>query len=167
MKPIKGEKKIQSTYKDQLILTTHRVRYDARTAGQRKVVSIMLDELCSCELNYKSHIVFLLLAIISLGYGFGVGGDAQIPGIIGGVVMILAFAFTRKQILSLASAGGAIEVKVEGSNAKKIIDFIDAVELAKFSSGVPFLVGDIQEEPEEEDTISDGINIILDTDSRR
>ena len=126
------EKKILESDKGQLVLTSHRVRFDKSTAGQRKIVSITLDELCSCELNYKSHIVLILLAVLSVILGFIGGSNAIAVGIIGAIVFAIAYSLTRKQVLSLSSAGAVINVETKGMKTKDIKDFIDAVELAKF-----------------------------------
>jgi len=132
MKLMNDEKKILESDKGQLVLTSHRVRFDASTTGQRKIVSIMLDELCSCELNYKSHIILILLAVLSVLFGFVGGLDAIVAGIIGAIVFAIAYFLTRKQMLSLSSAGAAINVEAKGMKSEDVKDFIDAVELAKF-----------------------------------
>jgi hypothetical protein len=132
MKLMNDEKKVLEFDEGQLVLTSHRVRFDASAAGQRKIVSIMLDELCSCELNYKSHIILILLAVLSVIFGFVGGLSAIAPGIIGAIVFAIAYFFTRKQVLSLSSAGAAINIEAKGMKSEDIKDFIDAVELAKF-----------------------------------
>ena len=132
MKLMNDEKKILESDKGQLVLTSHRVRFDASTAGQRKIVSIMLDELCSCELNYKSHIILILLAALSVLFGFVGGSHAIVAGIIGAIVFAIVYFLTRKQMLSLSSAGAVINVEAKGMKPKDVKDFIDAVELAKF-----------------------------------
>ena len=132
MKLMNDETKILESDGGQLVLTSHRVRFDASTAGQRKIVSIMLDELCSCELNYRSHIVLILIAVLSAILGFA-GGSETIPvGIAGAVILAVAYFLTRKHMLSLSSAGAAINVEAKGMKSEDIKDFIDAVELAKF-----------------------------------
>ena len=133
MKLMDNEKRILESDKGQLVLTTHRVRFDASTAGQRKIVSIMLDELSSCELNYKSYIILLLLAVLSVIFGFAGGAlGTIIAGIVGAVVFVAAYMLTRKQMLSLSSAGGTIDVEARGMKSEDIKDFIDATERAKF-----------------------------------
>ena len=132
MKLMNDERNILESDKGQLVITSHRVRFDASAAGQRKIVSIMLDELCSCELNYKSHIILILLAILSVIIGFVGGSDTIVAGIVGAIVLAVAYFLTRKQMLSLSSAGGAINVEAKGMKSEDIKDFIDAVELAKF-----------------------------------
>jgi hypothetical protein len=134
MNLMNDEKNIIESDKGQLVLTSHRVRFDVSTAGQRKIVSIMLDELCSCELNYKSHIILILLAVLSVLFGFVGGSDAIVAGIIGAIVFAIAYFLTRKQMLSLSSAGAVINVEAKGMKSEDVKDFIDAVELAKFES---------------------------------
>lgn len=131
MKLINNEKKILESDKGQLILTTHRVRFDGSTAGQRKIVSIMLDEVCSCELNYKSHIILVALAALSLIFGFAGGSETMLAGVIGAIIFAVTFFFTRKQMLSISSGGAAINVEAKGMKSEAVKDFIDAVELAK------------------------------------
>ena len=137
MKLINDEQKILQSDTGQLILTTHRVRFDASASGQRKIVSIMLDELCSCELNASSNILLILLAAVSaiMGlFGFLAGDLIMIPtGIVGAIVFAMAYLYTRRQALSLASAGATINVAAKGMKAEDIKDFIDAVEQAKFA----------------------------------
>ena len=132
MKLMNDERKILESDKGQLVLTSHRVRFDASVVGQRKIVSIMLDEICSCELNYKSHIILILLAVLSVIFGFVGGSDAIVAGIVGAIVFAVAYFLTRKQMLSLSSAGAAINVEAKGVKSEDIKGFIDAVELAKF-----------------------------------
>ncbi|MCU7927220.1 MAG: hypothetical protein KZQ97_12360 [Candidatus Thiodiazotropha sp. (ex Dulcina madagascariensis)] len=120
MKVMNDERKILESDKGQLVLTSHRLRFDASTAGQRKIVSIMLDELCSCELNYKSHIILILLAVLSVIFSFVGGSDAIAAGIIGEIVFAVAYFLTRKQMLSLSSAGAAINVEAKGMKSEDI-----------------------------------------------
>jgi divalent metal cation (Fe/Co/Zn/Cd) transporter len=132
MKLMNDERKILESDKGQLVLTSHRVRFDASAAGQRNLGSIMLDELCSCELNYKSHLILILLALLSIIFGFVGGADTILAGAIGAIVFPVAYFLTKKQILSLSSAGGAINIEAKGMKSEDVKDFIDAVELAKF-----------------------------------
>ena len=132
MKFMKDESVILESNTGQLVLTSHRVRFDASTAGQRKIVSIMLDEICSCELNYKSNITLIILAAVSLILGVGSGSEALKIGVVAAVVFLAAYFFTRKQMLSLSSAAASIDVEVKGMKTDDVKDFIDAVEHAKF-----------------------------------
>lgn len=135
MKLMSGEKKILESDKGQLVLTTHRVRYDVSAAGQRKIVSIMLGELCSCELNYQSYILLIILSAFSLLLGVAgstYGAVVLVIGIIACIVFAAAFFLTKKTILSLSSAGAVINVETKGMKPEMIKEFIDAVESAKF-----------------------------------
>ncbi len=44
-----------------LTLTTHRVRSEAERGGKMSITSIMLEELCSCEVRFTSYSLFLKL----------------------------------------------------------------------------------------------------------
>lgn len=133
MKMLDDEKTILESNNNQLVLTTHRVRFDGKsTTGETKIVSIMLDELCSCELTVKSYFILLLLAAISIIYAFTANG-ALLTGILGAILFGAAFWFTRKQTLSLSSAAASIDVIVKGMNITEIREFIDSVESTKFA----------------------------------
>ena len=132
MKLMKDEAVILESNTGQLVLTSHRVRFDASTAGQRKIVSIMLDEICSCELNYKSNITLIILAGLSFVFGVAGGSEALKLGIVVAVALLAAYFLTRKQMLSLSSAASSIDVEVKGMKTDDVKDFIDAVEHAKF-----------------------------------
>ena len=133
MKLINEEKTLLESNNGQLVLTTHRVRFDGKsTTGETKIVSILLDELCSCELTVKSYPILILLAALSLLYAF-VGINSTLAGIVGAVIFGVAFWFTRKQTLSLASAGAAINVESKNMKLVEVREFIDSVESTKFA----------------------------------
>lgn len=132
MELLSNEKTIQESANGQLVLTTHRVRFDGKnTTGETKIVGIMLDEVSSCELTVKSRPVLLLLAIIFIIVAFTVDGSF-LAGLIGAVCLGAAFWLTRKQTMSISSAAASIDVEVKGMSVAKIRELIDSVEKAKF-----------------------------------
>ena len=118
-----------------LTLTTHRLRFYSKEWGRARLTSIMLDQLCSCELHYKSYVVLLAVAMLA--------GLAMFAGLVGGqdsqplaclVVALLfvgAYYFTRRQALVFASGAAKIEVATKGMGLDTAIAFIDAVEAAQ------------------------------------
>lgn len=120
-----------------LILTTHRVRYQAETFGNAAVRSIMLEELASCALVHSSNIIFLVLAGISLVLGLLVAatGDrmegAFVIGAILAIVFVIAYFASRRQVLALASAGATIMVNTQGMKLEVAKQFIERTEAAK------------------------------------
>ena len=138
MQPIQHETTI-ATCGDHVTLTTHRLRYDCKIVGQRVVRSIMLDELVSCEMKHTSNLMFLVLAMISfLGAIYVFVGHTDpdsekhaILAVIVGVILVLVFFLTRRQIISLASAGVTIRFEIPSGNPDEILAFIDNIEHAK------------------------------------
>jgi hypothetical protein len=127
---IDGEKKIMESGNGELILTTHRVRYDSKIMGKQTIVSMMLDEVCSCEMNYKSNAILVLLAGLSFLAGFS-GIYLPLVGIGIALVLLAIYFITREQYLTISSAASAINVKVKGMKVELIKEFIDALESAK------------------------------------
>jgi hypothetical protein len=124
---IEGEKKIMESGNGELVLTTHRVRYDSKIMGKQTIVSMMLDEVCSCEMNYKSNAILVLLA----GLSFLAGLYLPLVGIVIAFVLLAIYFITREQYLTISSAASAINVKVKGMKVELVKEFIDALESAK------------------------------------
>jgi hypothetical protein len=120
-----------------LILTTHRVRYQAETFGNAVIRSIMLEELASCALVRSSNTIFLVLAGICfvLGLLVAAGGrrmeGALVIGVILAVVFVIAYFASRRQVLALASAGTTIMVNTQGMKLEVAQQFIERTEAAK------------------------------------
>ena len=132
MKLIDGEEKILTSDNGELVLTTHRVRLDTKSLGKRKITSLLLQELCSCELSHRSYPALLLVALI--GFLVAVAGgspDAMGIGVAITVISLISFFMTRKQALCLATAGAPIIVETKGMKPEKVKDFIDETEIAK------------------------------------
>jgi hypothetical protein len=118
-----------------LVLTTHRVRYQTEALGRREVRSIMLEELASCAMASSNNPILLILAGISLLFGFVIAANREPAGLFGGLVIagvfVAIWAATRQQVLALASAGTTIRVNTMGMKAKLTEQFIDQTEAAK------------------------------------
>jgi len=111
-------------------LTTHRVRFDAKRMGAQEVKGIMLEQVASCSMAYKSYLILLVLAAISLASGF-VEKNLLIGGIIGAIILVVLFLVTRKRHLIIGSAGDSISLLIVGQNPDKIREFIGQIEEAK------------------------------------
>ena len=117
-------------------LTTHRFRFQTKNGGKSYVASIMLEELCSCELTHKSSPLLLVLSLIFLIAGMVIGSTTEESavtyiGIILAVIFLIAFFFSRRGVISLASASKTINLKTSGMSLEKMTHFIDEVESAK------------------------------------
>lgn len=119
-----------------LVLTTHRVRYDAIGKGggwadRTELVSIMLEELAACAITRISYPVLLLLALGGLLLAL-VSRDNAIIGVALAILFAGGFILSQRQVLLLISSGGGkIQVNTGGMSLQAIRDFVDEVEKAK------------------------------------
>lgn len=123
------EIEISNAYGGNLVLTSHRVRLDIKNAGESQVQSILLDQVASCGLMTKSNLTLLVLA--AAVFVLAVLAKQITTAVILGGLLAALYWFTRKESLSIASAGGAIEIATSGLDRKVLLEFIDAVEAAK------------------------------------
>jgi hypothetical protein len=119
-----------------LVLTTHRVRYDAIGKGggwadRTELVSMMLEELAACAITRLSYPVLLLLALACLLLALVVE-DRAIIGVALAIFFVGGFFLSQRQVLLLISAGGGkIQVNTGGMTLQAVRDFVDEVEKAK------------------------------------
>ena len=135
MLDLPGETRLLSSDDDRLVLTTHRVRFEAKSRAFRRVTSIMLDEVSACEIATARRPWLLVWALIFLLIGLypppNSSQDASIMFFVLAALGGLAYLSTRRQIISVRSSGGSIKVPTQGMGLEKAKDFIDQVELAK------------------------------------
>ena len=119
-----------------LVLTTHRVRYDAIGKGggwadRTELVSIMLEELAACAITRINYPVLLLLALACLLLALVVPDRALICVALA-ILFSGGFILSQRQVLLLISAGGGkIQVNTGGMTLQAVRDFVDEVENAK------------------------------------
>lgn len=135
MNPLPDEKSLLQSDNGALVLTSHRVRYGMKTTGFSKFTSIMLEELSVCEVTTTSKPWLLVIALIIFLAGFFLSTDRDLsPAIMGTVIalcLVIGYFATRATVISLRSAGGAINAPVQGMTADAARGFIDAVEATK------------------------------------
>ena len=137
MKLLAGEATISESDIEHLTLTTHRVRYDERTSGATRIVSITLDAVSSCGIISKSYPILLVLAVIAALLGLlllNIGmeeGNIRNGLFLGAIALAIAYLATRAVALAISSSGESITVSAGGVNPDVLIGFIDAVEQAK------------------------------------
>lgn len=134
---VEGERTLIQDASSAITLTTHRVRFDGKQGGQRKLVSITLDSVASCGLVVKSYPALLLLAAVFAIGGFVVGRDGHSSD--GNTIKLVAVAWailflaTRSSALEIASAGESIAVSARGRARAQLVEFVNAVEAAKLA----------------------------------
>lgn len=136
MKLLVDERELIATNDRLLILTSHRIRLDARVLGRTRLVSITLDSVVSCGIVTRSYPILLAIAALAGLYGVTLSnqrGQSLGTALFVAGLLVVAYFLTRSATLSIASAGAAIEVPASGMGHDALVEFVDAVESAKFS----------------------------------
>ena len=126
-----GERVILESDAKTLVLTSHRVRYHATGWGSSKVISIMLEEVSSCGLVRVSHPGLLLLAAVCGLTLVAVEDELRPILLVMGLALVVAFLFTRRNILAIASSGHTIATPTSGMSTANVMMFIEQTEAAK------------------------------------
>jgi hypothetical protein len=115
-----------------LTLTTKRVRYDSVLWGRSHLVSITLGSVASCGLVTRSYRLLLLLGGIAFVASFLQAGAGFWGLLVAGAVLVGAYWFTRKTVISVASNGGeSILFPTQGMKREAVLAFVEAVEREK------------------------------------
>ncbi|MCW8896593.1 MAG: hypothetical protein OQJ96_06100 [Flavobacteriales bacterium] len=143
MELMENEQTIKTSIKG-LVLTNYRIRSEFKILGKGKISSIMLEELSSSQLTYKSKPKLLLFGFIILvisimgGAYMGVvlhkernGMDIAIFGAFLFIIFIVLYFVSRHHIVSFSSSSSSIDLKTRGLDFKEIRQLIDTVENAK------------------------------------
>ena len=130
------EKVLVEADNNTLILTTHRIRYDAIGKGggwadRTELVSIMLEEVGACAITRLSYPLLLLLALGGVLLAILVE-DRALVGIALAVLFAGGFFLSQRQVLLITATGGSkIQVNTGGMALQAIRDFVDEIEKAK------------------------------------
>jgi hypothetical protein len=96
----------------------------------------LLEEVSACEIASTSKPWLFTLALLFVLLGLlGLEGphtnDAKLSFLIA-FFFGLAYLATRRQVISVRSSAGSINVPTRGMGLERAMDFIDQVELAKY-----------------------------------
>lgn len=123
------EKVITSSDGGILTLTNKRVRYDSIQWGRSHLVSVTLGSVASCSLVTKSYPLLLVLGAVALLVSFLQRGGAFVGMLVVGGVLIAAYFFAQRAVISIASNGGeSILVPTKGMKREDAVAFVEAVE---------------------------------------
>ena len=135
-----NEKIISQSDGDLITLTNYRIRYTDKELGHAYIVSILLKNISSIQIRFKSRLYLLLIAILEIAITFGVlansdNGYEFIIGIVIGVILLSVFFASRKHYLTISSKGGhKINFFTKGMKQESIIDFVNRVEKAMLNN---------------------------------
>lgn len=136
MKLIEDERNLIESEDKVVLLTTHRIRYNAEKIGVTYFGSIMLDEVALCTISRKSKPVFMVLGVLTLLFGLyqmskGYSINSIIPILVVSAIFFIIYYVTVKKYLEVASAGSSILMNTSRMSMSKIVEFVDEVESAK------------------------------------
>ncbi len=133
-----NEKVLMNGDYDQITLTTHRIRQENKSWGKIDLVSIMLEEVTSCEYNKKSKPFILIIGLLIIGFSLFIERQNSIYSenmynalLLIGVACVLFYLLTIKRGLFISSPTAKIKLNTSGMNDDNIKSFIDKLEIAK------------------------------------
>jgi hypothetical protein len=134
MELLPSERKVSESSNSAVLLTTHRVRLDQRG----EFVSIGLAQVASCSIGTRSHPILLLIAaVVWLGsFQFASAQVGTIPFAVGaalGGLIVALYVMSRTQVIVIASAGEAIQIRTRGMSRADCVQFVDDLERAKLA----------------------------------
>lgn len=125
-----NEKIIMSSDDHSLVLTSKRVKHEAKSSSKSQYKSIPIDQVATCALNTRSFPVLLILAVL-IGLVI-IGLPESQHRILAGVVavaLVVAYFLTRKgQVEIFSTSGESIAVPTKGLSHDQVKQFLEAVE---------------------------------------
>jgi hypothetical protein len=134
IKLFEGEKIVsQSEHRlVELTLTTHRIFYEYSVWGNSYNQNIGLEHITSCENKYASNIVFAIISVVSVIFGFIIGTEISIGiGFFLFVLFAIIYALTKQNNIIVGSPSTRMKIDVKGMKREKILEFIDLIEETK------------------------------------
>lgn len=133
------EKIISESNDKSVVLTSHRICYEYKSWNKSYNQSIMLEHITSCENYSRTRIIFLILGIIVIcspfiligGFNGHLGSQEVAMFIIVGIVFLLLYWFTRKNIIVIGSPSTKMNIRTTRMKRQKVLDFINLVEQTK------------------------------------
>ena len=116
-----------------ITLTNFRLRYVNFQSGKAHMKSILLENLGSVEIEYKSKPLFILLATITglAALFFLLDGESELLIITSFLtVVFISFYFVSRKhmVVILSKGGGKIDFHSKGLNSKNLMGFINSLE---------------------------------------
>lgn len=109
-----------------LCVTTHRVRFEAQRSGSQAVDEIFLEDLAYQAIRMSSNPLYLVIAALCAFGGLVALFSEPFVGVVcflAAVVFGFAYIVTRRQVVTLASSGGRIELEAK-SMPRETLDWL-------------------------------------------
>lgn len=135
---IHGENIISKTNGNLITLTNRRIRYYDKVFGRANITSILLCSISSIGVKYRSKLIFIILAVISIAGGIIGAMEEQeliFIGLGGALLFVILYFLSRRHFLSIRSKGGdSIMLLSRGMKKTNLTTFIDQIEEAMLNS---------------------------------
>lgn len=130
-----SEKMISESKNGLITLTTHRIRYYSKSMQSAHLIGIMLHNISSVRLAYRSKPLFLILALTGFATGawllYSENDESFIIPMAVGLFLLVVYLLSRKAAFIIASNGGAsIHFHTTGMKRADQLKFINQVEEA-------------------------------------
>ncbi len=127
---LEHEKIITTSGNGNAILTNLRIQYSDKKWGKAYTLSMLLKNISTVEVNYKSNRLLLIIAGLIFLVGLITGEQLFISTTIA-VLLTLFFLVTRRHYITIASNGGAkMNLLVKGMKSKNVLHFLNQIEQA-------------------------------------
>lgn len=135
MELLEDESVIIRSDSNDVTLTTHRIRYQSKASGSYFLTSIMLDQVCSIEVAYKSRPLLLALSIICAAAATimmnQMSGPAMYSLFVIAVILFVSFLSSRKHLITIASGSAKISFHTKGIKDANVLNFVTRLEEAR------------------------------------
>jgi hypothetical protein len=134
-----NEHVISSSNGGKIILTDQRIHMNETEWGKSYKITLALEDISSIEYLYKSNILWLVLAGISLLFAGAtyINGDSSQQGIsvygfAGALLFFIFWVFSKKQMVSITPNGGkSLQFMTENMKEDVVEEFLYKVQLTK------------------------------------
>jgi len=113
----------------EFLLTDRKVRFTIKRWGQLNITSILLKNITSIQIKYKSNPILIALGIICIAIGVISGTKLGfITGIIMGIILLFIYYRSVNRAIKISSASSSILLPIKNLDDDEAINFIDKVE---------------------------------------
>ncbi len=134
MQLLPNEQIVLGTDSDPLCLTTLRIRSSGRDWGKTSIRQIFLEDVCFVGMKMESMPLLLLASVASSVIGIlslANQNEGGAVGLVAGLLCLLAYFGSRRQVLTFASAGGSISIQASKMKYEHIVLCLDTLSTRK------------------------------------
>jgi len=115
-----------------VMLTSHRICFNAREWGRMYNQSIMLEHVTSCEHHYATRYWLLIIAAVGVSGIMYDSTEVLIICLLTAVMFCILFVATRRNVIIIGSPSTKMLININKMDADAALHFVDQVETAKY-----------------------------------